>query len=306
MKPDDALKIKEKVIREVSKYYINGEEALEVLFANLISEGHVILEGSQGLGKTTLAKLFSQAIGVEFKRIQMTSDLLPSDILGTLVWDLEKKEFKIRKGPIFSNIVLIDEINRAPPRTQSALLEAMQEKQVTIDVNTLELPDPFFVIATEVPNDTGGIFPLTITELDRFSSKIVIKLPDKENELKILKNIDNISKPVINSIVSKSELKDMINYVKNVKVDDKVSEYIIDIINELRRNDVNDAFSVRSSIWLYKLSRAMAYLNGRDFVIPDDVKKVVFPALRHRVFNQEINADSLIDMVLKRVKVPKI
>ncbi|MGC8573827.1 MAG: AAA family ATPase [Caldisphaera sp.] len=306
MKPDDALKIKEKVIREVSKYYINGEEALEVLFANLISEGHVILEGSQGLGKTTLAKLFSQAIGVEFKRIQMTSDLLPSDILGTLVWDLEKKEFKIRKGPIFSNIVLIDEINRAPPRTQSALLEAMQEKQVTIDVNTLELPDPFFVIATEVPNDTGGIFPLTITELDRFSSKIVIKLPDKENELKILKNIDDISKPVINSIVSKNELKDMINYVKNVKVDDKVSEYIIDIINELRKNDVNDAFSVRSSIWLYKLSRAMAYLNGRDFVIPDDVKKVVFPALRHRVFNQEINADSLIDMVLKRVKVPKI
>ncbi|MGC9124261.1 MAG: AAA family ATPase [Thermoplasmata archaeon] len=306
MKPDDALKIKEKVIKEVSKYYINGEEALEVLFANLISEGHVILEGSQGLGKTTLAKLFSQAIGVEFKRIQMTSDLLPSDILGTLVWDLEKKEFKIRKGPIFSNIVLIDEINRAPPRTQSALLEAMQEKQVTIDVNTLELPDPFFVIATEVPNDTGGIFPLTITELDRFSSKIVIKLPDKENELKILKNIDDISKPVINSIVSKNELKDMINYVKNVKVDDKVSEYIIDIINELRKNDVNDAFSVRSSIWLYKLSRAMAYLNGRDFVIPDDVKKVVFPALRHRVFNQEINADSLIDMVLKRVKVPKI
>jgi MoxR-like ATPase len=306
MKPDDALKIKEKVIREVSKYYINGEDALEVLFANLISEGHVILEGSQGLGKTTLAKLFSQAIGVEFKRIQMTSDLLPSDILGTLVWDLEKKEFKVRKGPIFSNIVLIDEINRAPPRTQSALLEAMQEKQVTIDVNTLELPDPFFVIATEVPNDTGGIFPLTITELDRFSSKIVIKLPDKENELKILKNIDDISKPVINSIVSKNELKDMINYVKNVKVDDKVSEYIIDIINELRKNDVNDAFSVRSSIWLYKLSRAMAYLNGRDFVIPDDVKKVVFPALRHRVFNQEINADSLIDMVLKRVKVPKI
>jgi len=306
MNPNKALNIKEKIVNEISKYYIGGEDSIEILLANLISEGHVILEGTQGLGKTTLAKLFSQAIGVDFKRIQMTSDLLPSDILGTLVWDLEKKEFRIRKGPIFSNIILIDEINRAPPRTQSALLEAMQEKQVTIDINTLSLPDPFFIIATEVPNDTGGIFPLTITELDRFSSKIIIKMPDRDKELEILKKIDSIDKPIVEKIVSIEDLRIMREEVKGVKVNDNVANYMLDILNELRKNDINDAISVRSSIWFYKISRAIAYLNGRDFVIPDDVKKAAFPVLRHRIFSQELNADSLIEIVLKKIKVPKI
>ncbi|AFZ70659.1 MoxR-like ATPase [Caldisphaera lagunensis DSM 15908] len=303
MKPEGAAKIKNEIINTIGKYYVGGKEVIEIMLENLISGGHILLEGYQGLGKTTIAKLFSQAIGVEFKRIQMVSDLLPSDIIGTSIWDPEKKEFKIREGPIFSNIVLIDEFNRAPPRTQSALLEAMQEKQVTIDLNTIKLPDPFLVIATQVPYDTGGIFPLTITQIDRFSSKIVISLPSRDEEIEILRRVDILDTPSIKPIINKDLIFDMRESIKNVKISDEILGYILDIINEVRKFG---NLSVRSSLWVLKLSRVNAFLDGRDYVIPDDVKKVSYHVLRHRISSESANPDNIIENALRNVKVPKI
>ncbi|MEB3691510.1 MAG: MoxR family ATPase [Caldisphaeraceae archaeon] len=305
MKPEDASKLKQEIVNSIGKYYVGGSDIIEVMLENLISGGHILLEGYQGLGKTTLAKLFSQAIGADFKRIQMTSDLLPSDIIGTSIWDPERREFKVREGPIFSNIVLIDEFNRAPPRTQSALLEAMQEYQVTIDLNTIRLPDPFFVIATQVPYDTGGIFPLTITQIDRFSSKVLIGLPRKEEEMEVLRRVDMLNRPEVSPIIGKDSIIEMREDLKKVRVSDEVLDYILEVIDGVRKESESKV-SVRASMWMLKLSRARAFLGGRDYVIPDDVKGVSYYVLRHRLMNQEVNPEAVIASVLKKVRVPKI
>lgn len=290
----------------VRTYYAGNDEALDTALAAILAEGHILLEGPPGVGKTTLAKLLAQAMGGQFKRVQMTSDLLPSDVLGSMVWDQAKGEFRFRPGPIFANVVLVDELNRATPRTQSALLEAMAEGQVTVDVSTFQLPRPFLVIATQVPRDTGGVFPLTVTQVDRFAAKVEVGVPRREEELKILKMADELMSPQIKSVASLRDVAEAQEAVKRVRVDDSVAEYMINIIDELRKSDLAEPLSVRASLWLYRMSRARALMEGRDFVTPDDVKAVALPVLRHRVVVSEgLSSDSLIRSVLERVPVPR-
>ena len=298
----------ESLVKAISSLYVGRAEVIRLLLATLIAGGHVLLEGPPGLGKTTLAKLFAQAIGGEFKRVQMTPDLLPSDIIGTVVWDQKASDFKVRLGPIFANVVLVDELNRATPRTQSALLEAMEERQVTIDVNTIKLPEPFIVIATQVPADIGGVFPLTVTQRDRFAVKAVIGLPSREEEAEILARSDALVRPQLSPAITLDDVRLMSEAARSVKVDSAITEYILSIIEEARKLSTVEPVSVRASIWLYRLSRAMALLDGRDFVIPDDVKSVAPHVLRHRlVFGPEgaVDPDSAITGILSRVQVPR-
>jgi MoxR-like ATPase len=307
-------KLINRIISEVEKAVIGKREVLELVALALLTDSHVLIEDYPGLAKTLMAKSFASALGLEFKRIQFTSDLLPSDIIGSFVFNRETSKFEFRKGPIFANVILADEINRAPPRTQSALLESMQERQVTVENETFKLSKPFIVLATQNPIEYEGTYPLPEAQLDRFIMKISIGYPSFKDEVAILTNrIERKSDEVkIEKVASAKDVLYLQEMVENVYVSDEIKEYIVRIVTATRKApEVEVGASVRGSLALLKLSRARALMQGRDFVIPDDVKYVAIPALRHRLILKPefwlrgIKPDHILEKIIKEVPVPK-
>ena len=305
----------ELILKEVGKAIVGKENVLKMLLATILADGHVLIEDLPGLAKTLMAKSFASALGLEFKRVQFTPDLLPSDILGVSVFNQKTLEFEFRRGPVFTNILLADEINRSPPKTQSALLEAMQERQVTVEGNTYELPRPFVVIATQNPIEQEGTYPLPEAQLDRFLVRLRVGYPTREQEKEILRRrIERKREDVeINPVVSAEEVTEMQRAIENVYVSEPVLDYIVDIVIATRndRRSLDVGASPRGSLALLKLSRAYAAINGRDYVIPDDVKAVAVPALSHRLILKRelwytrVSHESVMEKILEKVPVPK-
>jgi len=293
---------------------IEKEVELKLITSALLSRGHILMEGVPGVAKTYTCKALAKLLGLSFKRIQMTPDLLPSDIIGFYVYDQKTGEFVLRKGPIFTNILLVDEINRASPRTQSALLEAMQEKQVTIEGEVFKLEEPFMVIATRNPVEMEGVFPLPEAQLDRFLIKIITGYTSTQGLIKIMKRADEIEEAIesLKPVVTREEVLEGITVVKNIKVEDSIYSYIASIVEETRRHTaVKLGASPRAAIALIKMAKAWAYINSRNYVIPDDVKAVAKPVLVHRIILkpefeiQGVTAERVVDDVLIKVPVPK-
>jgi len=315
----DLSELKESVERvraEIKKIIVGQEKIINMMIAAVLADGHVLIEGVPGIAKTLLAKLIARTISADFSRIQFTPDLMPSDILGTSVFNMKTSEFEFNRGPIFSNIILIDEINRAPAKTQSALFEAMEERQVTVDGTTYKLDNPFTVFATQNPIEHEGTYRLPEAQLDRFLFKVEMDYPLPEEEVKILldlhsrKNINDLN--LIQPVFTKDSLLKLREKVRAVHLDEKVAGYIAKIVNGTRNN--NDLYlggSPRASISIMIGAKATAAMKGRDFVTPDDVKEVVYPALRHRILltpEREMEGkttDDIIKTILEKVEVPR-
>lgn len=311
----------DKIKNELSKVVIGQSYMVDRLMIGLLSNGHVLLEGVPGLAKTLTIKSLSQAIHAKFSRIQFTPDLLPADVIGTMIYNQQKSEFVVRKGPIFANFILADEINRAPAKVQSALLEAMQERQVTIGEQTHKLDEPFLVLATQNPLEQEGTYPLPEAQVDRFMLKVIVGYPDKkEEQLIIRQQVQGLAMPQVNQVVSTTEIISGRNLARQVYMDEKVEQYIIDIVFATRspmeyglgRMKALIAYggSPRASINLALAAKAHAFMNKRGYVIPDDVKSIAKDVMRHRVGltyeaeAENINAEMIIDEVLKVVQVP--
>jgi len=304
-----------KIIDEVGKAIVGKRDVLELILMSILSDGHILIEDYPGLGKTLMAKSFAKVLGLEFKRIQFTSDLLPADITGSYVLDRRTSEFVLRKGPLFSNLLLADEINRAPPRTQSALLEAMQERQVTIENETYQLSMPFITIATQNPIEYEGTYPLPEAQIDRFLVRIGVGYPSAEEEVEILKRRNERGKDDVelNRVSTIKDILEMQSEIESVHVEASLQRYMVEIVRRTRvHRDVDVGCSPRGSLALLKLSKARAWLSGREFVIPDDVKGVAEPALAHRIILKPENwlrggkAATVVQQVLAEVPVPKV
>jgi MoxR-like ATPase len=274
-----------RIVENVKKVIVGKDEVIELLMISLLCEGHVLLEDVPGIGKTTLAKAMARSLGCSFQRIQFTPDLLPSDVTGIYYFNQKQQEFEFRAGPVMSQIVLADEINRATPRTQSALLEAMQERQVTVDGNTMALPRPFLVLATQNPIELEGTFPLPEAQVDRFLLKVKLGYPTEQQEGDILLRFERAD-PLeeLQSVVESSELLEMQRAVREVRVEDSVREYVVRVARATREHAaVALGASPRGTMALYRTAQARAAILGRDFVIPDDVKLLAPFVLTHRV-----------------------
>jgi len=273
----------QRITDELHRVIVGKDELIETLFSCLLAEGHILVEGNPGLAKTTITKLFAHTLGCTFNRQQFTPDLLPGDITGSYVFDQKTSEFYVRKGGIFANIVMVDELNRATPRTQSALLEAMEERMVTIEGTTFPLEKPFMVLATQTTVNIEGTFPLPEVQLDRFYVKVTLDYPSTDEELQIL-NVKLREASAIAQVTDREAILRMIDIVRNVYVDEKVLEYIRDIVVSTRNHkDLVLPASPRASIALLGKSRARAAIRGRDYVIPDDVKAIAYEVLNHRL-----------------------
>ena len=301
----------EKLRKEVGKAVIGKEDVIELLTIALLSGGHVLIEGVPGVAKTTIAKAFSNAIGLKFSRVQLTPDLLPADIIGIYYYDQKTGEWTIKHGPVFANVVLADEINRAQPKTQSALLEAMQEGQVTIEGTTHRLPEPFLVIATMNPLEHEGVYVLPEAQLDRFMLKIEVGFPEKDEEIRLLKRKSRSEFWDVEPIVTREELLGLMKGAGEVEVSDGVIEYIYSIISRTRSDErLLFGASPRAGEHLLYASKASAFLDGRDYVIPDDVKKAVVPVLSHRVLLKAeyelegVRTKDVIADILEETEVP--
>jgi MoxR-like ATPase len=311
----------DKIHAEIGKVIIGQNHMVERLLIGLLSNGHILLEGVPGLAKTLSIKSLASTINAQFSRIQFTPDLLPADVVGTMIYNQQKNEFVVRKGPIFANFILADEINRAPAKVQSALLEAMQERQVTIGNNSYLLEEPFLVLATQNPIEQEGTYPLPEAQVDRFMLKVIIDYPSKSEEQSIIRqNVLGLEQPRINAVVSSQEILNARQLVRQVYMDEKVEQYIIDIVFATRYPDeynllklkplISFGGSPRASINLALAAKTYAYLNKRGYVIPEDVRNICKDVLRHRIGltyeaeAENINVEMVIAEILKAVNVP--
>lgn len=306
----------EEVRSELGKIIIGQHEFIELLIASIIAGGHVLVEGVPGIAKTLTTKLLAKSMAVDFSRIQFTPDLMPSDVIGTTVFNLKNSDFTFHKGPVFSNFVLIDEINRSPAKTQAALFEVMEEHQVTVDGKTHKMEFPFFVIATQNPIEQEGTYKLPEAQLDRFLIKINIDYPTLDEEKAILKRFrsdfkQNQQKDV-KAVLSKAQIKDCQSIVEKTFVRDELLDYIAAIVHETRENgDLFLGASPRASLAMMRMSKAIAAMNGRDFVTPDDIRHIAYPVLNHRVIltpEREMEgymSKDVIEEILKKIEVPR-
>ena len=314
--PEQIREHSEKIIAEVEKAVVGKRNVLERLLAGFLSSGgHILIEDYPGLAKTLIANSFAAALGLQFKRVQFTPDLMPADITGGYVFDTQKNGFTLHKGPIFTNILLADEINRASPKTQSALLEAMQEYQVTLEGDTLPLPNPFIVVATQNPIEYEGTFPLPEAQLDRFIIRLQVGYPTSEQELEILerrrqRKVDPIS---LNAVVTPPFFSAMRRHVEDVYVHPDLERYMVDLVGISRHHrQVAIGISPRGSLALLKLARAWAAIHGRNYVLPDDVKQFAGDALSHRLilepslWGSKTVEQTVIDEIVKSVPVPVV
>lgn len=301
---------------EMARVLVGRGEHIELMMAALLTDGHVLLEGVPGIAKTLTAKLLSRSLDVGFSRIQFTPDLMPSDIIGTTVFDMKRSEFHFKKGPVFSHVILIDEINRAPAKTQAALMEVMEEKQVTVDGHTYPLPPPFFVVATQNPVEQEGTYKLPEAQLDRFMFKLTVDYPEADEEKAMLRKFRNDfygrNESEVRPVVDGKRLIKYRSTVEGVHIKDELLDYIADIVSQTRNNsDLYLGASPRASISILKGAKAMAVMAGRDFVTPDDIKKVVFPVLNHRLilsYERELEGLELcevIDHIIRKTEVPR-
>jgi MoxR-like ATPase len=303
--------VAERIISEVQRFIVGKKEVIKMMLVALISEGHILLEGPPGTAKTLMAKTFAQATGLDFARIQMTPDTLPADILGTVVYDVRSGDFHVRRGPIFANIVLVDELNRAPPKTQAAFLEVMQERQVTIEGVSHPVDRPFLVLATQIPYGSPGTYPLSEVQVDRFAYKVRVSHATPEEEVKILELADLIEAGQVRQVAGKKQVLELVEEARNVYVSAPVRQYIVDLVTGLRKNHaLLEGPSARASIWMMKAGRAHALISGRSYVIPDDVKAVAPHVLRHRLqlrreIVEEVSEDQVVEEILSITPVPK-
>jgi len=320
-KIEQAAEFTDTLKQELSKVLVGQHYMVSRLLIGLLSNGHVLLEGVPGLAKTLTIKSMAQAISAKFSRIQFTPDLLPADVIGTMIYNQSRNEFFVRKGPIFANFILADEINRAPAKVQSALLECMQERQVTIGENTYPLEEPFLVLATQNPLEQEGTYALPEAQVDRFMLKIIVKYPAKEEEKKIIQNfVNGNANAVIQPVVSTQQILEGRKLVKQVYMDEKIEDYIVDIVFATRQpgkyglrnleNLIQYGGSPRASVNLAMAAKANAFLKKRGFVIPDDVKEIAADVLRHRIGMtyeaeaENISTERVIEDILKTVQVP--
>ena len=313
-----SLSDKEQIIyllrEEVNKIIVGQDYMVDRILIGLMTGGHILLEGVPGLAKSLTASTIAKVSGVDYKRIQFTPDLLPADILGTEIYNQKNGEFVIKKGPIFSNLILADEINRAPAKVQSALLEAMQEKQVTIGDTTYKLERPFLVIATQNPLEEQGTYPLPEAQQDRFMMKLKIKYPTRDEESKIIDrfSMEGYYEPNLKKILSCRDILELRQQINSIYIDDNVKNYVLDIVLRTRDNSryIDCGASPRASINLIKSAKGKAFLEGRDYVVPDDIKSMAFDVLRHRIIlSYEAEADNvtsedIITAILEQVNLP--
>ncbi len=306
----------QRVKEEIGKVIVGQTQMVDLLLAAILADGHVLIEGVPGVAKTLTAKLLAKSIDVQFSRIQFTPDLMPSDVLGTSVFNPQNGSFFYKQGPIFSNIVLIDEINRSPAKTQAALFEVMEEKQITADGTTYPMAAPFLVLATQNPIEQEGTYRLPEAQLDRFIFKISVKYPSIEEEIKILQNTHEGKTTHFNDVVQRvltaAEIENYRRQVSGLFIEPKVMEYIAQIVHETRNSkSLYLGASPRASVAILKGAKAFAAMRGRDFVTPDDVISVAPPVLRHRIIltpEKEMEggtADEIIDAILKKIEVPR-
>ena len=310
----------EKIVGEIGKVIVGQSYMIERLLIGLLANGHILLEGVPGLAKTLAVKTLSGTVKTKFQRIQFTPDLLPADLLGTLIFNQKDGEFTTKKGPIFSNLILADEINRSPAKVQSALLEAMQERQVTIGENTFPLDDPFLVLATQNPIEQEGTYPLPEAQVDRFMLKLSIGYPSPEEELEIMRRVTKTDEIEVKPVISPSDIVKARQAVREIYIDEKIEKYIIDIVFATRNpgqyglEELTDLItygaSPRASIFLAMAAKAHAFLRRRGYVTPEDVRSIGMDVMRHRVIlsyeaeAEEIGTEDVIRKVLNRVEVP--
>ncbi len=312
---DETNKSAKVITDEISNVVLGKEETMEMLMAGVLANGNILFEDFPGLAKTLMSNTLADALGCEFKRIQFTPDLLPADITGSYFYDPEKNKFTFRKGPIFCNILLADEINRAPPKTQAALLEAMQEKQITIEGTTHKLSRPFIVLATQNPIEYEGTYPLPEAQMDRFLIKLKVGYPDEDVEVGILQGRADRKKDsfTVKAVATPDKVVKMHKSIEEVYVKKEVMKYMVELVQSTRRDSrVAVGSSPRGSLGLFKLSRALAVLSGRDYVVPDDVKRSAIPVLSHRVILKPearirgVKVEEIVSELLMTVEVPAV
>ena len=301
-----------KLISNLEKVIVGKHQTIESVVVGLLCQGHVLIEDVPGVGKTVLARSLAKSLGCSFNRLQFTPDMLPSDVTGVSIFDQAKRVFEFRQGPVFAQIVLVDEINRATPKTQAALLESMEEKQVTVDGVTHILPSPFMVVATQNPIEYEGTFPLPEAQLDRFLLRVRLGYPNPAEEIEILDR-QQLRHPIetLKAVISIEELRAVMEEIKTVFVSNAVKRYLVDLVNRTRQSsDVYLGASPRGSLALFRTGQAVAALAGRDFVLPDDIKRLAVPVLAHRVIVgpaarlRELSAEKIVEEILENLPVP--
>jgi MoxR-like ATPase len=308
----DIQTIGNKLINNLEKVIVGKRKTVEAIVVCLLCQGHVLIEDVPGVGKTVLARSLAKSLGFSFSRLQFTPDMLPSDVTGVSIFDQSKRVFEFRPGPIFAQVVLVDEINRATPKTQAALLESMEEKQVTVDGITHPLPSPSMVLATQNPIEYEGTFPLPEAQLDRFLLRVRLGYPTQADEVEILDR-QQLRHPIedLEAVVTVEEIKSVMEEIKTIYVSTPIKRYLVDLVNRTRQStDVYLGASPRGSLALYRAGQAFAAMAGRDFVLPDDIKSLALPVLAHRIIVgpaarlRELSAEKIVEEILEGVPVP--